>query len=320
MACAIAALILLFSGCEAEDTKLEGEDPGPNTSFLIKVSVDADIAKNFTHRRVTVQIPDGSEIGNTARINTSAGVRYRLTLPSSYMGQDAKYIVEFRRENSGLDKAAAIKKFPMILELLKSRYYVIDGKTPESSGEEVTLGAIYAGSLGSGYGPGGLSLTDIPQSPIVYFLQPDTSGISAISSYQLEIIGGAATAPDNAPITPADSTDDLIDSDGVVGVTSKDFDWAMIMTPGKYDELGEPFTVWFFMKQPNSQAASAYCPCTDCDCDPVCPYKIMTANGKPVTFARINIAPPYNIENGDTIVVDMTDMDIIECAGMPAAD
>jgi hypothetical protein len=317
MACAIAALVMLFSGCEAEDTGLEGEDPGPNTSFLIKVSVDADIAKNFTHRRVTIQEQDGGEIGNTARISTSAGVSYRLTLPSSYLGQDARYIVEFRRDNSGLDKVAAIKKFPMILELLKSRYYVINGKTPESSGEEVTLEAVYAGSLGSGYGPEGLSLVDIPQAPIVYFLQPDTDGISAISSSQLEIIGGAATATGSALITPMDSTDDLIDSDGVVGVTSKDFDWAMIMTPGKYDEFGAPFTVWFFMKQPNSQAASPYCPCNDCDCDPVCPYKIMTANGKPVTFAKIDIEPPYNIENGDTIVVDLEDTDIIGCADMP---
>jgi hypothetical protein len=309
----IAALFPLFSGCEEETLKLAGSYPGPNRSFLIKVSVDAEIAKDFAHKRVTVQGLDGGGIGNASRVRAADGIRYRITLPSSYLDQDVLYVVEFYRENSGFDKVATVKALPVMLELLKSRYCTIEGETtpPSSSSEEVTLTVGKDAELKLGYDPGGLSLADIPQAPIVYFLKFDAT---ALSSYKFEFIGGAATAQGGEFVTPADSTDDQIGSEGVLGVTGKDFDWAMIMTPGKYD-LSEgplPFTVWFFMKLPKD---SVYCPClTSCNCGAICPYKVMAANGKTFTFAKKDISPPFNVENGDTLAnFSLTESDLIKC-------
>jgi hypothetical protein len=313
MAFAAAASFLLLSGCEPETNSLTGTYPGPNTSFLITVSVHPEIAKDFDHRRVTVRKQDGGNIGNTSRVNTLDGVRYRLTLPSSNLGQPAEFIVELQRKNSSLDNVSILQASPASLGLLKARYYVIYQTIPATF-QNMTLAVNNAADLKLGYSPGGLSLNDITGAPIVYFFHFGNSDIAAnLTGYNFEVVGGAAT--DGRFVAAPDDTNDMLDAEGIYGVTGKDMDWAVVMKPGKYDELAQPFTVYFFMKQPKDEKT---CPCgVTCGCA-VCPYYFMAEKERAYTFAQRSIDLPFDIENGDTISQALLNTgELIDCADLP---
>jgi hypothetical protein len=313
MACAAAASFLLFSACEPENNRLEEAYPGPNTSFLITVSVVQDIAKDFDHRRVTVRKPDGGSIGNTSRVKTAGGFRYRLTLPPSNLGQQADFIVELQRKNSSLDDVSILQASPASLELLKTRYYVINGTIPATFGD-MTLPVNDADALEQGYSPGGLSLNDIRGAPIVYFFHFEDPDIAAnLTDYSFEVVGGAAT--DGRFVAAPADMNDMLDAEGIYGVMVRDMDWAVVMKPGKYDKLAEPFTVYFFMKQPKDEET---CPCGEsCACG-VCPYHFMAARERAYTFAKRSIFLPFDIENGGTISQPLLNtVELIWCADLP---
>jgi hypothetical protein len=329
----LAAFLLVFSACSEGLPDFfvikEGKliDPGPNMSFFVKLNVSSNIAGDFTERLLTVQDQDEDKDGQIGR-SYKVGERYMMTLPASYIEKDVRYVVEFTKTNSAFDNLAIIRNGPpIVLDWLKSRYYVAAGKIPKD-GKEISLCIEDAGNLNMGYGPGGILLSDIPGAPLIYFLQFD---LDAIKDYGFEVVGGAATVPDSdllsLLISPG-SLDSLEALNDVLGVMSVEYDGILVMTE-RYT-AGDPFTLWFFMRKIGN---STLCPCgMDCSCKVQIPgrgdvaYCIYNPSsslpslltGMEHTFAKIDIAKPVNKENepletGATINITVTEASLIGC-------
>jgi hypothetical protein len=317
--CAIlAASLLAFSGCSGEagnfftikDVKLNDTDP--DISFFVNVDVkDSGIARNFTHTRVTVQDQtDFRQIGRSYKVDQ----HYMMTVPSSYAGKTMDFVVEFTRTNSSFENISIIKNsVPAALDWLKSSHGKFKEEIPKDSKSpsEITITIEDRETLNHGYGPSGILLSDILGAPLVYFLI--TSYSISMNGYNFELYSGAAVESDwldNPDSLEALGTPDKLEQlDNVLGVTSVDLDWALIMKDAY--TAGDPFTLWFFLKTPEG----ACCPCgsaSNCPCGTICPYSI----GNGFIFAKKEFTPVKDGEpliTGSTINFELTAADVVTC-------
>ena len=265
----VVITLLTVVSCSAPEGD-ELEDAGPLMSFWVELVIsDPIIATEYKPTRVLAwDEKNKRQIGQTSAYEQN---RYKITLPVSYSLNNVAYITEFFRTESKFDgnhytfSDEAVK--PLVVGLLKSRYYEIAGSIPNSNQAEVPTVklCIYdVEKLNLGFGPGSSSLEDIPKAPHVYLINLDTD-INADEDYGLTVMHGIAMAEGSSPTATEDPT-------GLgFGFASVETDWILLLAP-QYDP-GSPLTFCFTIRRdPNA----ALCPCAaSCDCgcpDETCPY------------------------------------------------
>ncbi|MDR2803373.1 MAG: hypothetical protein LBB22_03670 [Treponema sp.] len=315
---------LLLFGCVERGELI---DPGQEMSFGVSLTVDNKIAVKFAPVRVLVEergvTKDGKagQLGYTS-VSPVAGTRnYRITLPESYKGQAAVFVVEFRKINSAFDDIAALQKVPIARDLLKSRYVEIEGlKIPEPS-ESEPLALVVKDlenneddDLKLGYGPGGLLLSDIPNVPPIYIINLIED--AAVKEFEFYYSGGLATAYETEQYPPFDElVTKLRDTANIYGLTSPMLDDYLIMLPDVYTE-GTPFSLFLYAKPQGK------CPCnasgSTCSCiSGLCPYKDMLNSNFGLDYYPVHIqideTAVADLKIGEIITINLTKEHFLSC-------
>ncbi|MDR2343797.1 MAG: hypothetical protein LBD86_04615 [Spirochaetaceae bacterium] len=254
-----AGLVFLTSaGCSELASESMPHDAGPLGSFWVELNIlDQQITENYKPVRVMAMMDVEDEglfqIGVAAVYPTG---KYKITLPKLYEDRtDFMCVVEFTKKNSAFDDEKYKNLGNLIISFLKSRYYEGDFTIPQlSAAPTKTIKIKDISDLGFGYGPGGLTLENIPGTPFLYFLNIDES--------EIEESGFTATyaiaTDDDSPPT-LENISNILNSE--YGFASTETDWIMLFAP-EYEPGG---TLYLWVKVERA-TGSACCPCgASCD-------------------------------------------------------
>jgi hypothetical protein len=238
-------------------------------------------------------------------------------LPESYKGKNGIFVVEFRKLNSGFDDIAALQDVPIALNLLKSRYTVFENKKIPGPSEKISLTINESDLLKLGYGPGGLTLKDIPGVPPIYFLNLTLS--DEVKKYGFVYAGGVATSFEEEQYPPfTEVILKLSDTKNIYGLSTTAIDWALIMLPDVYTE-GDDFSLWIYVKQPVEPGVEHACPCQSESCSCIeCPYTFL-GDYYGQDFYPIHIQVQLQgvkIQIGDTLNINIENTDFLSCADL----
>jgi hypothetical protein len=250
-------LPLMFGGCE--DTE-ELVDPGPSGSFWISLKVSSNIAAEYVPMRVIIQTDESEDdktgqLGQIAVSPITGTQRYKITLPESYYDRMLRFVVELRKIKSAFDEVEEVKNSAMALNLLKSRYCIVEKLIPKKAITDLELEVGAKAEIKLGFGPNGLELNDIPDAPLIYLLNilphEDITNV-----YQFEFLGVMAVPVGSDPPSFTNVMDDLNGGvDGIYGFSLPDMDWGLVMLPS-YE--GGPFDILLFARQAKD---TTVCPC-----------------------------------------------------------
>jgi hypothetical protein len=350
-------LPLMFGGCEGfpEEPANSGSadngsaNPGPNTSFWTSLTVDSSIiAREYLPVRVIIQTDDDDDektgqLGLPAVSPIAGTQRYKITLPESYLDHDLRFVVEFEKNKSVFDEIAEIKRSPIVLNLLKSRYCVIKvmkEHIPKRAINDVELNVEADAELKLGFGPNGIKLSDVPDAPLIFLLNIVQEEIEA---YKFTFLGAIAVPPGNLPgfTEIIEIMDDLNSGDlnsgieGIYGFSLPEMDWFMVMLPEPVYKEGDPFDILLFAEQASD---TGVCPCGNCEsgCDygislaglpsKICPYEFAAIYGYPHTITRPVTKEDIEkitdddgtVETGSTIQIYVHETDIKTCEDFKA--
>ena len=241
----VIIVLLTAAGCselvtepKKEGVEFEGADT--DMSFLAAFNISKNIAAEYKLVRVLVCDEAGKiQIGSGS---SNGPDKYRITLPASYSGKSVTYVAEFTKKESNFDggeykfyKTDYIK--PLIVSLLKSRYYGISGEIPKQGNTDTKqLEIDYVSEFKLGWGPGSPKLADFPDAPHVYLINLDTSEIDypGFTVTQGIAMAGGSTYNDF-------KLDEWLDSG--LGVASQETDWILLLAPAYAP--GDPLTFLF---------------------------------------------------------------------------
>ncbi|GHU40682.1 hypothetical protein FACS1894190_07880 [Spirochaetia bacterium] len=252
--------LLALAGCDDPQGKFT--DPGPDMSFKVVVNLDPSIRSKFNVVDVfMIENPatnPSASPGATAdaKLGRSegpfSGNSFTVTVPESYYkdGIELIYNVEFQRKKSGFEEVESIKKIPLALNLLKSRYWTKLDTIPPPGGTH-TLDVPDDANLVLGYSPGSYQLSDIPGLPLIYFVDINET---AIASMGFKVKMAVASLPSDNIANP-------------IGMALEELDWGMILDTASYTP-GDPFRIWFIYEQPVGGHA---CPCSGTCSSSSCP-------------------------------------------------
>jgi hypothetical protein len=323
-------LLMLFGGCE--DPK-ELIDPGPSESFWISLTVDSSVASEYIPMRVIIQTNEEddektAQLGQIAVSPIAVTQRYKITLPESYSDQSLRFIVELQKIKSAFDEVAEVKNSAMALNLLKSRYCVIEGIVPKRAIKDLDLKVDAKAELKLGFGPNGMKLDDIPNAPLIYIMNI-LPAEDIVKTYEFEFIGVMAV-PVGSPAP--DFTEIMDDLNGgmdgsIYGFSLPGMDWGLVMLPS-YE--GGPFDILLFARQAKD---TKVCPCGNCGkpCGhpitlygfPVCPYEAAASLGYYHTIKKEIVNQAYidefgeegenKLETGSNIQIQIYEADFKSC-------
>jgi hypothetical protein len=272
----LAIQFLCITTCDSDQPDLE--DPGQMMSFWLNVRMDNDAASMYRPVRMFIMddgTPATEKIGQcSGPVGSGVDNKFKITLPQTYKGNELKFSIELEVKDSGFDNIPAftdkinrlrsysgdtltlppnifdfLNDYPIVLGLLKSRYYSGTITIPTVPGNEIEKN-VQGESVIIGYSPGSIQLDDLKtQIPPLYLLKVDMD--PSVINYGFILSAVIAT---NA-VPGAKFTD-------VVGISAPELDWALIILPGTLSP-GDNVKLWYLFTAPEGGHA---CPCgTGCD-------------------------------------------------------
>lgn len=175
------------------------------------------------------------------------------------------FLVELKTRYPMGDHIKILAPNAMALGFLSSRFIEIPEDSldaPPTPGSTVTL-TLEVSDIFIGYGPGSLTVADIPGIPPFFVVNIDLSGGagSTIGQYlddgytpMLGIAMGRTSFGDNPPLDIDFTKYPPISEDDVLGISSPDTGWYMLMNKDNAPAAGTPCRYWIFFTRNNDMS------------------------------------------------------------------